>query len=178
MRHLPNAVTLARLAGLPVLLGLLLAADGPTSAAAAWLFAALATTDLLDGILARALDARTRLGRVLDPLVDRLLVAVGLVGILLLDRLHPSGPALLLARDALAVAGFAWMARRGRDPRVDAAGKASSALVMVAVGLALLADAAWIDGLFWAAVALSILTLVNYAARAPRAARAAAASRK
>lgn len=162
LHRLPNALTLLRLAAIPVLLGILVASDGPTSAAAAWLFGAVALTDLLDGYLARALGAESRFGRLADPLVDRMLVAVGLVGLILLDRFHPLGPALLLARDALSVAGFAYLARRGVALRVDRAGKASSGLAMVATGLALLSTATWIDVLFWVAVVASVASLVNY----------------
>jgi CDP-diacylglycerol--glycerol-3-phosphate 3-phosphatidyltransferase len=162
LRRLPNALTLLRLAAIPALLGILIASDGPTSAAAAWLFGAVALTDLLDGFLARALHAESRFGRIADPLVDRLLVAVGLIGLILLDRVHPAGPLLLLARDVLSVAGFAYFARRGRSLRVDLAGKASSALAMVATGLALLSTAGWIDVLFWIAVVGSVASLLNY----------------
>jgi len=51
---------------------------------------------------------------------------------------------------------------------VDLAGKISSALAMLAVGLSLLLDARWVDVLFWAAVALSVVTFANYARVAAR----------
>lgn len=165
---LPNAITLVRLAALPALLGVLIAAEGPTSALAAWLFAGVAMTDFIDGQLARALRAESRFGRIADPLVDRLLVAVGLVGLLLLDRIHPAGPAALLARDALVVGGYAWLAARGTPMRVDLAGKVASGAAMGATALALLLDALVVDVLFWIAVALALLTLANYVRTALR----------
>ena len=168
LRWLPNALTLARLAALPVLVGVLVAADGPTSPLAAWMFGAVAVTDYLDGFLARRLKAVTRFGTLADPLVDRLLIAVGLVGLIMLDRLHPAGPAILLARDALAVAGFALLARRGIEMRVDIWGKGASALAMAATGLALLSAATWAEGLFWAAVVVGVATFLNYARVAVR----------
>ncbi|MEW6583271.1 MAG: CDP-alcohol phosphatidyltransferase family protein, partial [Actinomycetota bacterium] len=158
----PNALTVARLAALPVLLAVMLTVDGPTSPLAAWLFGGIAITDFVDGKLARALHAESRFGQVADPLADRLLMAVGLVGIILLGRLHWAGPAVILARDVLSIVAFAWYARRGVLLRVDMAGKTSSALAMVATGLALLVDAAWVDAVFWVAVAGSVLTLANY----------------
>ena len=163
LRWIPNALTAARLVALPVLVVVLATAGGPTSPLAAGIFGAVAFTDFLDGILARRLGAESRFGRIADPLADRLLIAVGLVGVILLDRLHWAGPAILLARDALGMAGFAWFAARGVELRVDLAGKTSSALVMVATGGALLLDAAWVDWLFWAAVVAAVLTLANYA---------------
>jgi CDP-diacylglycerol--glycerol-3-phosphate 3-phosphatidyltransferase len=163
IRRLPNALTLARLAALPVLAVILARAEGPTSGPAGWLFAAVALTDFVDGRLARALGAETRFGQIADPLADRLLMAVGLAGLIALDRILWVGPAVVLARDALSMLAFAWYARRGVLLRVDAAGKTSSAVAMVATALALIVEATWVDGVFWAAVAGSVLTLLNYA---------------
>jgi cardiolipin synthase (CMP-forming) len=163
LRLIPNALTLARLLALPVLLVVVLRADGPTSPAVAWFFIALAATDFVDGKLARALHAESRFGQIADPLADRLLVAVGLVAVIALDRLHWSAPAIILARDAIGMVTFAFYARRGRILEVDFAGKASSMLVMIATWLVLLVDQTWCDVVFWIAVAGSVLTLANYA---------------
>jgi CDP-diacylglycerol--glycerol-3-phosphate 3-phosphatidyltransferase len=168
LRHLPNALTLARLVALPVLMAMVLAADGPTSGSVAWFFFALAATDFIDGKLARALHAESRFGQIADPLADRLLVAVGLVAVILLDRLNWTAPAIILARDAVGMATFALYARRGRILEVDFAGKASSMLVMVATWLVLLSSAGWLDVVFWVAVAGSVGTLLNYARRVGR----------
>ena len=135
---LPNAITIGRLAGLPVLLAVLITAEGPTSGLAAAIFAVLGVSDLVDGYLARRLGAESRFGRIADPLADRLLVLVALVGLLLLDRIAAWGPAVLIA------------------------GKVSSALTMVGAGGAIWLDEAWVDGIFWVAVAVALATLVNY----------------
>ena len=174
LRWLPNAITIARLAALPVLAAVILTADGETTRAGGILFAAVCATDWIDGRLARWLDAESRLGRVLDPLADRLVIAVGLAGLIVLGRIAWPGPALILARDAASIAAFVWFARRGVVLRVDAAGKVSSALVMIATALALLLDAASVDVVFWIAVAGSLATFANYArtvARLPQPAR-------
>jgi CDP-diacylglycerol--glycerol-3-phosphate 3-phosphatidyltransferase len=173
LRWLPNALTLARLAALPALLVVLIRADGPTSVTAAVIFGVVGATDFLDGILARRLGAESRFGRIADPLADRLLVGVGLVGVILLDRIHPAGPAILIARDVILVAGFAALLRRGIEMRVDMAGKVSSALTMLATGGAILLDQAWVDVLFWAAVALALATFANYCREAVLALRGA-----
>lgn len=162
LRWLPNALTLLRAAGLPVIAVVALTAEGPTSPLAGWLFLAVGLTDYLDGTLARRLGAESRFGRIADPLVDRLLVGVGLIGLIELGRLHPTAPLLLLVRDALAVLGFGWCARRGIDLRVGLPGKMSSALAMGATALAYVSDALWIDAFFWIAVAASFATLLNY----------------
>jgi CDP-diacylglycerol--glycerol-3-phosphate 3-phosphatidyltransferase len=172
LRWLPNALTIARLAALPVLLVVLIRADGPTSAPAAAIFGVVGVTDFLDGILARRLGAESRFGRIADPLADRLLVLIGLVGVILLDRLNPVGPAILIARDVLSVAAFALLMRRGIEMRVDMAGKVSSALAMVATGGAILLDQTWVDVLFWVAVGMAVATLLNYSREAATALRA------
>lgn len=159
---IPNALTLTRLAALPVLLVILIRAEGPTSVPAAIVFGAVAATDFLDGILARRLGAESRFGRIADPLADRLLVLIGLVGVILLDRLNPVGPAILMARDIIIVAAFALLLRRGIEMRVGMAGKVASALAMLATGGALLLDQTWVDVVFWVAVALAVATLLNY----------------
>ena len=159
---LSNAITVGRLAGLPVLLAVLIAADGPTSGLAIAIFAVLGVSDLVDGFLARRLGAESRFGRIADPLADRLLVLVALTGLLLLDRIAPWGPAVLIAREVLVIGGFAALMRRGIEMRIDLAGKVSSALTMVGAGGAIWLDQAWVDGLFWAAVVVALATLANY----------------
>lgn len=162
LRWLPNALTIARLAALPVLLVVLLRAEGPTSGLGALIFGVVAATDLLDGFLARRLDAETRFGRIADPLADRLLVGVALIGVIALGQVNPAAPVILIARDALTIVGFAWLLRRGVEMRVDMAGKVSSALTMVAAGGAMLFEGWWVSALMWVAVALALATLANY----------------
>ena len=154
---LPNAITIGRLAGLPVLLAVLVTAEGPTSGLAAAIFAVLAASDLLDGYLARRLGAESRFGRIADPLV-----LTALAGLLLLDRIAPWGPAVLIARELIVIGGFAALLRHGIEMRVDLAGKISSALTMVGAGGAIWLDEAWVDAIFWVAVAAALATLANY----------------
>jgi CDP-diacylglycerol--glycerol-3-phosphate 3-phosphatidyltransferase len=162
-RWIPNALTIARLGALPVLLVVLIRAEGPTSPLAAGIFGVVAFTDFVDGKLARALGAETRFGRIADPLADRLLVILALVGVMLLDRMNPAAPVILIARDVLIVAAFAALLSRGIEMRVDMAGKVSSALTMVGAGAAILLDQVWVDVLMWVAVALAVGTFLNYA---------------
>lgn len=162
LRWLPNALTLARLVALPVLAYLIWHADGPTAPAAGWLFGFVALTDIVDGHLARRWNALTEFGRLADPLADRLLVAVALVGLIVLERFPAGGPLAILIRDGALIVGFVVLARRGRRPAVDLGGKISSGIVMAGTGFALLSTAAWIDVIFWLGVAMSLLTWANY----------------
>jgi CDP-diacylglycerol--glycerol-3-phosphate 3-phosphatidyltransferase len=162
LRWLPNAITIARLASLPVLLWWCIVADGPSFPLGIF-FGAIALTDLLDGRLAALLDARTPLGRVLDPLADRLLMVVGLIGILLINRFAWPAVAIILARDLAAMAGFAFLARKGVLMEIDFAGKVSSGFNMGCVAFGLAISSSWVDVCFWCAVGLSVLTFMNYA---------------
>ena len=159
----PNALTIGRLAALPLIGWMLLRADGPTAPAAAWVFALVALTDWFDGRLARSLGAESDFGRVADPLADRLLVAVALIGLIGLGRYGWPGPTVILARDVLVIAAVVLLRGRVRV-QVDRLGKVSSAAVMVAVGLSLLNSAKWIDVLFWIAVGLSVASVLRYVA--------------
>ncbi len=168
LRWLPNAVTAARLVGVPVVSAVAHRARSRTSPPAALLFGAVAATDYVDGALARRLDAKTRFGQIADPAVDRLLNLAGIVALLQVRRLHAAGPALLITRELLAVTGFIVAARRGVLLEVDLAGKGSSALTMIATGLALLTDDPVADVVFWIAVVAAIGTFVHYALHARR----------
>lgn len=169
LRWVPNALTMGRLAALPVMGAVLAAAEGPTSTRAAWLFAGIGMTDFIDGRLARALNAESTFGRLADPLADRLLVAVGLVGLIALHRLNPVGPLAVLFRDLVAVVGAIALRNRGLDLRVDMLGKTSSALVMAGIALTMVSEAPWTDAVFWTGVALSMAAFANYARTVSRA---------
>jgi CDP-diacylglycerol--glycerol-3-phosphate 3-phosphatidyltransferase len=162
----PNALTIARLASLPVLLLVLVREDGTTSTLAWTIFAVVAFTDFFDGYLARRLGAESRFGRIADPLADRLLVGVGLVGVLLLGGVSPVAPVILLVRDIVIVGAAVALFRRGVDLRVDMAGKISSTITMLATGTAILFDDAWVEAVMWVAVVLALATFANYARRA------------
>lgn len=75
----PNLVTTVRLAMLPVFLWLLFSTDH--RAWAAWLLATLGATDWVDGHLARRLHQVSTVGKIIDPVADRLLVIVGLLAV-------------------------------------------------------------------------------------------------
>jgi CDP-diacylglycerol--glycerol-3-phosphate 3-phosphatidyltransferase len=73
-RHLPNTVTVLRLAAIPFIYWLSLSQTALRLRAGCVLFTILAASDWLDGYLARRLNARTRFGTLLDPVVDKVLI--------------------------------------------------------------------------------------------------------
>lgn len=76
-----NLITFVRLALLPVFLWLLFTTDH--RAQAAWMLAGLGATDWIDGVVARRLDQVSNVGKILDPVADRILVITGLLAIAL-----------------------------------------------------------------------------------------------
>jgi cardiolipin synthase len=75
----PNLITVVRLALLPIFLWLLFSTNH--RALAAWLLAFLGATDWIDGHVARAIHQVSNVGKILDPVADRLLVIVGLLAV-------------------------------------------------------------------------------------------------
>jgi cardiolipin synthase (CMP-forming) len=101
---LANALTALRFVLAPVFLVLYVQGDRPRALAA---FAAAAATDVLDGLVARALRQPTRLGAFLDPIADKFLAACALVALAATGRLPAWLPALVVARDLAQLAGAA-----------------------------------------------------------------------
>ena len=87
----PNVITLVRLACLPLYLYLLFGRDNRVAAAV--LLAVLGATDWVDGYVARHFHQVSNLGKVLDPMADRLLFFVGVGGIIVVDGAARSGSA-------------------------------------------------------------------------------------
>ncbi|MBB4212355.1 cardiolipin synthase [Rhodothalassium salexigens DSM 2132] len=79
LRHLPNALTVARVAAVPFLAGVFFLAEPTKSLAAFLLFTVAALTDFLDGWLARKLRVVSGLGTFLDPIADKLMVGAALI---------------------------------------------------------------------------------------------------
>ena len=104
-----NVVTFVRLCMAPVALGVLLAGH---DVVAAILFGVTAATDFLDGQIARRTHTVSRLGQLLDPAVDRLLMICAVVGLLLVGRLPLWIVVVVLLRDALLLIGGAWLLKR------------------------------------------------------------------
>lgn len=122
---LPNALTLARLALAPVFAILLLAETAPTLWAASGAFTLAAITDTVDGWLARRTGTVSRMGRALDPLADKLLVALALVAFV---RLGIPGVetwmvAAIVGREVLVTALRSVASRRGVGVPVSRLGK-------------------------------------------------------
>lgn len=130
----PNVISVVRLCCLPVFLYLLFGRSN--RAAAAWLLAALGTTDFVDGYIARHFHQVSELGKVLDPVADRLLFFVG-VGAIVYDGSCPTWVAVaVLVREVVVAAATVGLAAAGAK-RVDVTwfGKAGTFAFMFAFPL-------------------------------------------
>ena len=87
LRHLPNALTGLRIALVPAVSALVLIDTAPARLAALVLFILASATDWLDGYAARRLGATSDVGRMLDPIADKLLVVAVLVVLIAVDRI-------------------------------------------------------------------------------------------
>ena len=134
----PNAISFGRLVLMPAAAWLL--ARG-SWAAGLWLTAVLGATDWVDGWLARRTGTVTRLGQLLDPLADRLLIASVAVALLVRGVLPWPAVVLLVGRDVLLLSGVGLLAGRGvRPPDVIWLGKATTFMLLVALPLLALGE--------------------------------------
>ncbi len=166
----PNLVGYARLAALPVFLLLAYGTEDGTSLASAMVFWAIAAGDYLDGILARITGQYSRMGALLDPLVDRLTILAGAV-VCWSFELLPRWALALLALRELTMLLLAWYGlRRGVDVEVNWPGRISVFPIMGGIFLALLAPG-WVATalLIWG-LAMAILATALYAQAGMRAA--------
>ena len=164
LAQLPNALTVARFALVPVFVVLVLSADHGHSVAAAIVFGVAALTDQVDGFLARRWRVESEFGKLADPLADRLMIDAAVVLLWLADRLPALALAIIVARDALLVGGSRFAMRRGFEFRVSFLGKTATWVLYASLFFVLLTKqgADWPLGVFWAGLALAVAAGVLY----------------
>jgi cardiolipin synthase len=137
----PNVISFARLLGVPLFLYLLLVAEADGAAVA--VLAVGGTSDWVDGYVARRLQQVSRLGELLDPLVDRLYILATLVAFTVRDVVPWQFTVALLAREAVLLVPLAVLRRYGYGPPpVHYLGKTATFVLLAAFPLLLLAEAA------------------------------------
>lgn len=160
--NLPTWITFVRLLGVPCLLWLMQS----TTLSRWWavaLFLAIAATDWLDGYLARRLNQVTDLGKILDPLVDKLMVMAPLLFLLSEGMLSVWGVFLILAREVV-ISGW-----RVNQPSISGAnlwGKLKTVSQIGAISLLMAplgATGIWVGQIaFWLAVGLTLFSGALY----------------
>lgn len=136
--NLPNVLTLVRILLIPVFVMLLLDPTSDRSLAAALVFVVAAVTDLLDGYVARKTGQITKLGRLLDPIADKLLVLSALILLVQVDRVTALVAILIIAREVAVTGLRAIAASEGLIISAEVTGKYKMALQVIAIVLLLL----------------------------------------
>lgn len=131
--NLPNLLTMARVAIIPLVLWLLNEGSPKSCVWAALVYSAAALTDLLDGYLARRLNIVSVLGKFLDPLADKLLVMASLVWMVPMGRIPEWAVVLLLAREISITALRSIASSEGLVIAAIRGGKSKTALQMVGI---------------------------------------------
>jgi CDP-diacylglycerol--glycerol-3-phosphate 3-phosphatidyltransferase len=166
--QIPNSLTIARIVAVPVSLLIMILA--PTAYLALLvIFVAAALTDFLDGYLARKWNAQSAFGAMLDPMADKLLVALLLLYLLQQTVLSIIPVAIILLRE-LFIAGLREsLALRQVPLPVSRGGKIKTALQMIGIALVLLALAYPVTGLLqfgsiviWIAAAFALVSAGEY----------------
>jgi CDP-diacylglycerol---glycerol-3-phosphate 3-phosphatidyltransferase len=136
--NIPNLLTLTRILLIPVFVVLFSTPDPDRSLMAAIVFVVAAVTDMLDGYLARRSGQVTKLGKLLDPIADKLLVLSALILLVNVDRVSALVAILIIARE-LGVTGIrAIAAGEGMIIAAETTGKYKMALQVVAIVMLIL----------------------------------------
>jgi CDP-diacylglycerol--glycerol-3-phosphate 3-phosphatidyltransferase len=169
MAWIPNALTVFRLALIPVFVALVLASDGGHSWPAAIVFGVAGITDQIDGWLARRWHVESNFGKVADPLADRLMIDAAVILLWNAGRL-PWVALAIPARDVALVAGYKLVVDRGYDFSVNLAGKAATWLLYASLAFIMVTREGtdWPVWIFWAGFVLAAVSLVGYLLKARR----------
>lgn len=172
--QLPNALTLLRIALIPVLVAAFYLPDDPGRWIALTLFAVAGITDWLDGQLARAMRVQSSLGQMLDPIADKLIVAAALV------MLVAEGPVtglavipviIILCREIMLSGLREYLAHVSVSVPVTQIAKVKTAIQMIAIGILIGGDplAALVPGALtlgfialWGAAIVTVYTGWSY----------------
>ena len=168
----PNAIGFARLALIPAFLVSAFSSAHGTGALPATLFAVIGWGDYADGIAARLTRQYSRLGALMDPLTDRLLVLCGIVVCWHFDLLPHWALALLAAREVAMVAIARYGLTHGVELRINWPGRLAVAPVMGAFFFAMAGLGTLAEILLYVGLALALLASALYVRTGAREARA------
>lgn len=167
----PNVITVARFLLIAPICWMIVAGTAQGTWLPVILLAVWASTDWVDGLLARVLDQRSRFGEIMDPLADRLGITAMLISLAVSGAVEWWWLLVIVAVDALVIV-FAHRAARDGSLHVSWVGKTRTAVLMTALVLLVLGvsvwDAAlpWARGLMVAGVVLHVVAGAGYIAAA------------
>ena len=128
---------------------------------AALIFTLASITDFFDGYIARNFDATSKLGEILDPLADKMLVLAGFLGLMMIDRASPWAIYIILVREFFITGLRIQIASEGKKVSASMAGKVKTVAQMGAIGFLIMN---WWGGelLLWLAVILTVYSGFDY----------------
>jgi cardiolipin synthase (CMP-forming) len=159
---IPNLVGYIRLAAIPVFLYIAFSSDDGRDPAAAAIFCAIAIGDYVDGFLARATGQYSRMGALLDPIVDRAAILAGAAVCWHFELLPRWALAVLAAREVITLALAQIALRRGGELQINWIGRIAVWPVMAAIFLAMITPSVVWDVTLITGVALAVLGTVAY----------------
>jgi CDP-diacylglycerol--glycerol-3-phosphate 3-phosphatidyltransferase len=159
---IPNAIGFVRIGLIPVFLVLALGSGDGRDTTATILFAFIAASDYLDGMVARVTGQYSRLGALLDPLTDRLLVISGAIVAWEFELLPRWALLVLAAREALMLLFTQIALRRGLDLSVNMLGRWAVWPTMSALGVAMIMETWLSEVLLYIGLAMTLAATVQY----------------
>src|SRR5687767_8452206 len=159
LAQIPNALTILRLALVPVFVLVFLKAEDGSSWAAGWIFLVAGVTDQVDGFLARRWHVESRFGKLADPLADRLMLDAAAILLWLDDKLPWYAALIVVLRDVLLVGGYRTLMPRGVELEVSRLGKAATWVLYLSLGILLVVgqQTEWPLWLFWIGLAMALV---------------------
>lgn len=168
--NLPNALALFRVALAPLMLIFLIQRDASIFSSwhpswfdyfAGLIFVIASVTDFFDGYIARKWNQMTKLGAILDPLADKMLMLAGFLGLMVIDRASAWAVFLILSREFF-ITGLRVMAvAEGKSVAASMAGKVKTVVQMIAIGF-LIMNWPFATTLLWIAVILTLYSGYEY----------------
>ncbi len=166
--NLPNKITLARMAMIPVYLGFALVDTPESQAIALAVFVLAALTDLVDGQIARRRNMVTDFGKFMDPIADKLLVAAATLVLLWEGRMHPIFAFIFIGRE-IVMGGFRLVAvGKGIVIAAGSLGKIKTVLQMAMLLVLMIDDRPFSmmtpmgSILLWASTIFALVSLAEY----------------
>jgi CDP-diacylglycerol--glycerol-3-phosphate 3-phosphatidyltransferase len=159
---IPNLIGFVRLALIPVFLVLALSSGDGREAEASIVYAVVGGSDYLDGIAARLTGQYSRLGALLDPLTDRLLVVAGVVVTWHFELLPRWALAVLAAREVFMLVVSELALRRGMDIDVKMLGRWAVWPTMFSIFLAMVSTTWVAEALLYLGLAMTLAATAQY----------------
>ena len=170
MFNIPNTLAFIRLLLAPVMFFLLVNRESTLLAhihyswldyMAAFVFVVASATDFFDGYIARTFHQITTLGKILDPLADKMLTLAGFLGLIMLDRASAWAIYLILTRELFITGLRVSAVSQGLDIAASWMGKVKTVIQMIAIGFLIMQ---WPGATFllWGAVAITLYSGYEY----------------